>query len=175
MPVKRNKAGKLQNYDPSTGRYSRMSIEEKQKYLLKSFMAREAIVEDKRDRRRRYLAQQARSSKDPKINVVYEALESAVPYCVQAVNQHVFDKNLNRYREMDIITRHTIVEVKTGSAQKKSKQLLGQKQYAKEHNKAHIVFAPDISKATKREYNRMGLNITTSLQELVNMFRRYER
>ena len=179
MPLKRNKAGKLQYYDSHTGRYGHMSPDVKLKLLLDKFkqdVRNQKLSKRERIEQARYaLEARARNSSDKYLFDVFKVIDSNFNHCVQDVNRSYFDENINRYRELDIVTKHTIIEIKSGNAKKKSKQLLGQRQYAIARNKAHIVYAPEISHATKREYAKMGLCITTTINELINELRRYEK
>ena len=172
MPLKRNKSGRLQAYDPRTGRYSHMTQADFET-LLGFNKVKNKIP--KKDRLYNSLYAKAHNSKDPLVTEVFDILEQIFPYCVRDVNSHRFDKNINKYREFDIITSKTIIEVKSGAATHRAKQLLGQKRFAEERQKAHIVYAPNISRATKIEYNKIGLCITSSVSELINAVRRYEK
>ena len=164
MAFKKNKAGKLQAYDPRTGRYSHMSSDDFFKYINN----RPKTKEQKRENRRRALYERAHQRRDPLVPEVFEAIENRFPGCVQNVNHSYFDENLGHRRELDIITSHAIVEVKSGTAKRSLKQLVGQSKYAKSVNKDYIVYAPSISTARQREYNKHGIKIARTMQELLN-------
>ena len=179
MPLKKNKSGKLQYYDPHTGRYGHMDPKQKLELFIANYLQGTRRPKLSRKERleltRNALEMRAKNSDDAYLYTVFKTIDANFNYCIQNVNQKFFDENLNGHREFDIVTKHTIIEIKSGKATKKSKQLLGQQQYAKAHNKAHIVYAPEISYATKREYVKMGLCITTTMNELLNELRRYEK
>ncbi len=178
MPLKRNKSGKLQYYDSRTGRYGHMSPELKIKMFFETMNGPPRPKPSKRERlelMRQALENRARNSPDKYLYEVFKVIDANFDHCIQYINQKLLDKNINHTREFDIITKHTIIEIKSGKATKKTKQLFGQLQYAKAHNKAHIVYAPEISYATKREYVKMGICITTNINELLNEIRRYEK
>ena len=63
---------------------------------------------------------------------------------------------------------HYLIEIKGGNGRRSLTQFKKQKEYATEHNKTHIVFAPNILNAVKREYTKQGYTITTSIDELIN-------
>ena len=175
MPLKYNKAGKLQAYDPKTGHYARMTQEDLYFKLTGHQMPKSETKEQKRERRYQELVQRALHSKDAFLPEAFIAIERNFPHSVTNVNHKVFDKGLGKKRELDIITKTAIIEVKGRAARKKSKQLLGQKKYAESQDKIHILFAPNISKATKFAYNKIGINIATDTNELISFIRRNKK
>ena len=41
--------------------------------------------------------------------------------------------------------------------------------------KTHILYAPNISKATKIAYNKIGINVATNINELISLIRRHKK
>ncbi len=177
MPLKFNKAGQLQAYDPKTGRYAQMTAEDlifKIKYVQQQKPEKKTKAQ-KREMYRQHLLERARHSKDKCLPEAVFAIENHFPYSVIDINHKVYDKNFGKTREIDITTKHAIIEVKGKAATKRSKQLLGQKKYAESIGKIHILYAPNISKATKNAYNKIGINVATNLNELISFIRRHKK
>ena len=59
------------------------------------------------------------------------------------------------------MTKSSIIEVKSGKVRHKTRQFLEQKDLAREHNKEHIVYAPDI---TEKKYLELTLRQTKHLE-----------
>ena len=95
---------------------------------------------------------------------------------MQFVNEEKFDSALGRARELDIITRKCIIEVKSGPKPSRAlKQFLGQKRYAENRGKNHIVFAPEMPTMAKNEHRKSGIIITGNLQKLIKLIKEYEK
>lgn len=163
MPMKKGAGGRQQSYD-ARGRYvsNQVMITPTDAKISKKEKAVKAEVI-----RRTNLMNRARKSKDAFLFDAYLAIESEFPGEVVAVNDMRFDENIGREREFDIITKKCIIEVKSKQVRRKLTQLQQQKLYAESKNKKHIVFAPEILPACKREYEQNGIVITTSKYELL--------
>ena len=85
---------------------------------------------ERRERIHQQLIERALHSKDKFLPEAFIAIERQFPNSVTNVNHNVYDKALGKRREIDISTKTAIIEVKGNGATKRSKQLLGQKQYA---------------------------------------------
>jgi hypothetical protein len=84
---------------------------------------------------------------------VFCAIESELPGSVQFVNEEKFDPGLGRSRELDIITKKCIIEVKSGSKPRGAlKQFLGQKQYAESRGKNILFLHPKC-----RQWRKMSI------------------
>ena len=175
MPLKYNKAGKLQACDPKTGHYAHMTAEDFAIKLQMQYKPVKLTKEQKREIHRQQILERAQHSKDKCLPEAVFAIERNFPYSVIDINHKVYDKNLLKKREIDITTKHAIVEVKGSAATKRSKQLLGQKKFAEFQGKIHILYAPNISKATKFAYNKIGINVATNLNELISFIRRHKK
>ena len=107
---------------------------------------------------------------------VFCVIESELPGSVQFVNEEKFDPGLGRPRELDIITKRCIIEVKSGSKPSRAlKQFLGQKRYAESKSKKHIVFAPKMPITAKNEHRKNGIIITGNLQNLIKLIKESEK
>ena len=163
MPMKLGAGGKMQNYD-SHGRYAKTNaiiippihLSKKDKAKLK-----EAV-------RREVLKNRAKNSKDKYVFDVFNAIENEFPGEVQFVNTKLYDNALNDKRELDIITKTCIIEIKGEKGRKRLNQLVAQKEFAKTKGKTHFVFAPNILEATKREYEKNSITIFRNIDSLIN-------
>ena len=107
---------------------------------------------------------------------VFCAIESEVPGSVQCVNENKFDPHIGQPRELDIITKKCIIEVKSGHKQRHAlKQFLGQKRYAESIGKKHIVFAPRMPTMAKIEHRKSGIMITSDLRDLIQLIKESEK
>lgn len=167
MPTKKGAGGRQQNYD-SHGRYVKsvypqntLSKKEKSRIKRERQIETFCLIADKKN--------------DPLVKLLIIELEKAIPYSIQFVNGNKFDFVHNKIREFDIITRKVVIEVKSGSARRNLTQFKEQKDYADSKNKKYVVFAPNIGNGTKKEYNKNGIEIKTSIKELVSFVREYEK
>ena len=95
---------------------------------------------------------------------------------MQIVNEEKMDPFLGRPRELDIVTKKCIIEVKSGPKPSRAlKQFLGQKKYANSKGKNHIVFAPEMPTMAKNEHRKSGIAITGNLQRLITLIKEYEK
>lgn len=128
------------------------------------------------ERRREVLFNRARNSRDPLVFDVFCAIEVELPGSVQLVNEEKFDSALGRPRELDIITRKCIIEVKSGAKPSRAlTQFLGQKRYAESRGKKHIVFAPKMPTMAKNEHRKSGIIITGDLRNLIQLIKESEK
>ena len=109
MPTKKGAGGRLQNYDPTTGRFAKTDY-------AKLYPPREPTRKEKARKReaarREFLFDRAKKSRDPLVFDVFCEIERNLPGSVQAVNENKFDPLIERPRELDIITKKCIIEVK---------------------------------------------------------------
>ncbi|MBO5223387.1 MAG: hypothetical protein J6C23_02615 [Clostridia bacterium] len=173
MPTKKGAGGRQQNYDPHTGRFAKTDYA---KLYPHSKPTRKEKARKREAQRRESLYNRARNSKDPLVFEVFCAIESELPGSVQFVNEIKFDPFLGKPRELDIITKRCIIEVKSGAKPSGAlKQFCGQKQYAENKGKKHIVFAPKMPTLAKNEHRKKGIIITGNLQKLIQMIKEYEK
>jgi hypothetical protein len=109
--------------------------------------------------------------RDPLVFEFFCAIEAELPGSVQFVNEYKFDPFLGSKREFDIITKKCIIEVKSGEVSRRLKQLKGQMNYAKSKNKHHVLYAPDIRLATKKDYEKHGITIKTTIKDLIQQIK----
>ena len=103
-------------------------------------------------------------------------IEAELPGSMQFVNEEKLDSVLGRPRELDIITKKCIIEVKSGPKPSRAlKQFLGQKRYAESRGKKHIVFAPEMPTMAKNEHRKSGIIITGNFQKLIKLIKEYEK
>ena len=172
MPTKKGAGGRQQNYDPHTGRFAKADY-------AKLYPPREPTRKEKarkrEEQRREVLYNRAKNSRDPLLFEVFCAIESDVPGSVQCVNENKFDPHIGQPRELDIITKKCIIEVKSGKVSHKLFQFQSQKRYADTVKKKHILYAPDIHAPTKRDYEKNGIIIKCSMKELTKTIKEYEK
>ena len=172
MPTKKGAGGRQQNYDPRTGKLVKTDY-------TKLYPPREPTRKEKaqkrEEQRRENLFNRARNSEDPLVFDVFCEIERNMPGTVQGVNEEKFDPGLGRPRELDIVTKRCIIEVKSGGKPNGLTQFLGQKSYAESKNKKHIVFAPNIFTAAKRSHERSGITIIKDYTMLIEMIKEYEK
>jgi hypothetical protein len=154
--------GRLQNYD-SKGRYCKNNYFD----FTPPVFTKKEIRRRKEEKRRQELYEKAKSSDNAYVFDVYLALEKAMPGAVIGVNEKLIDANIGRLREFDIITKKCIIEVKSKKASKSEKQLLAQLKYANLHNMKHFLYSPTIPRATKYQYEKKGIDVSTTLDELI--------
>ena len=167
---KKGAGGRLQNYD-SHGRYAKTNyfISESPKESKKEKAQR------REKHRREELFNRVKKSKDPYLFDVFLAIEDEMPGEVVGVNTKKFDCNIGHEREFDIITKNCIIEVKGQQVRRKLTQFLQQKSYAESKRKRHIVFAPEILSACQRDYEKNGIVITKSLNELIRIIKEFKK
>ena len=79
-------------------------------------------------------------------------------------------------RELDIITKKCIIEVKSGKKVRKGlRQFEGQKRYAESRGKIHIVYAPKMPQIARNTYGKMGITIVSNYTDLINMMKEHEK
>lgn len=173
MPTKKGAGGRQQNYDPHTGRFAKTDYA---KLYPKREPTRKEKARKREEQRWEALFNRARNSRDPLLFEVFCAIESELPGIVQFVNEERFDQGLGRPRELDIITKKCIIEVKSGPKPSRAlKQFLGQKRYAESKSKKHIVFAPKMPTMAKNEHRKNGITITGNLQNLIELIKENEK
>ena len=172
MPTKKGAGGRQQNYDPHTGRFAKTNF-----FVLPPIQPTRKEKAQKREReRRKLLYNRARNSRDPLIFEVFCAIEKELPGAVQFVNEEKNDPFLGKPRELDIVTKKCIIEVKSGPKPRGAlRQFLGQKQFAEFENKHHIVFAPKMPTMAKNQHRKVGITITSKLEKLIDLIREHEQ
>lgn len=163
MPYKKGPNGTVRYYSSSTGRYTAAPntfISETQK---KKRMTNEERAKLKKEN----LYNHANNSKDNYVKDIFMFLEENSPGTVILVNERVYHKKINSVREIDIMTKNSIIEVKSGKVKHRTKQFLMQQDLANNHNKEHIVYAPDITDKKFNELKSKGINVVRNKNELL--------
>ena len=163
MPMKTGGGGKPQEYDPSNGRYGHgfMTSGGSSSCLL----SQKNEKQTKASSRRKRMDEAAAKSDDPLLFDVYCRIQKAVPDCVMKVNEN-YRLSPTERGEIDIETRHLVIEVKSGSVKHFAKQFFRERKYADKRHKELIIFAPFISATRKSVAEKMGFTIITSFGEL---------
>ncbi|MBR2479315.1 MAG: hypothetical protein IKB47_02800 [Clostridia bacterium] len=118
----------------------------------------------------------AKNSRDPLVFDVFCTIESKFPGSVLFVNEEKMDCFLGGPRELDIITKKCIIEVKSGKKVRKGlRQFEGQKRYAESRGKIHIVYAPKMPQIARNTYGKMGITIVSNYTDLINMMKEHEK
>lgn len=164
MPFKKGPHGTLRYYNASNGRFSRYSVAPVKKTKKHKGRGKEMA-----DRKRQELLNRANNSTDPYIKEVSEALDSAIPYCLQHINEQIYNKKTKRPQEIDIITKNLVIEVKTGNGKKKLRQFLNQMDISKDIKRTHVVYAPSMKNGARQEYEKHGIKIVSTIEELIQM------
>ena len=167
MPYKKGPKNSLRYYDPNTGRYApSFSIESTQKVKKKK------TAKEKEQLKKESLINHAKKSNDKYVYEIFDFLEKNTPGCVILVNEKVYHKKIKKPREVDILTKDAIIEVKSGKVRHKSSQFLDQQDLAKDHNKQHIVYAPDITDKKYAELSSKGIIVARNKKELLERMKK---
>ncbi len=164
MPLKKGPNNTERHYDPATGRYCRNPLFQnitwpKEK---KSFQEREKERMDA-------LMRQAIKSKDKHLYELYVKLESVNPGTTQHINATIYDRNLKNVREIDIITKRAVYEVKSGKAKHKLKQFLAQKSLAESRKKQYVVYSPESGKHQIEALKRHGIQVYNNIEDVLRI------
>ena len=165
MPTKKGAGGRQQNYDPRTERFTKTNYADT---FLNYTPSRREKSRKKEAERRNNLYNRAKNCRDPLVFDVFLAIEEKSPGSVKFVNETREDPFVKKRRELDIITKRCIIEVKSGKKPKGLKQFLAQKRYAEMLGKKHIVFAPNILTMAKISHEKNGIFIVKDFKTLID-------
>ena len=171
MPVKKGGGGKPQEYDPSNGRYGSGSIGTISKTFGPQPQGPKVLTRSLLRKKR--LDERAANSEDPLLPDVYNNIQTWVCGCVMKVNEKYY-LSPGHNGEIDIETRHLVIEVKSGTARHFVKQFTQEAAYAKIRNKEFIVFAPNMSQTRKNLARKLGFNVVSTDRELKEIIIRKE-
>ena len=162
MPYKKGPKNTLRYYNPSTGRYASSfrldNIQPKKNKLSKK---------EKDDLKKEALYNHAAKTKDKYVYDLFLELEKNNPGCVIMVNEKIYHKKIKQPREIDLMTKDYIIEVKSGKVKHRTSQFIDQQDLAKEHNKSHIVYAPDITDKKYNELLNKGIDVVRTKNDLI--------
>ena len=172
MPTKKGAGGRQQNYDPHTGRFAKTDY-------AKLYPPREPRCKEKarkrEEERREALFNRARNSKDEFLFETYYTIEQAFPGTVVSINEKAIDPFTGFERELDIVTKKCIIEVKGKKVRHCLIQFQAQKRLAELKNKVHIVFAPNILSRTQYDYEKNGIKFANNFETLIKMMKEHEK
>ena len=163
MPYKRGPNGTLRFYNNSTGRYESDPNEAISNHINK----RKITCEERFKLKRENLYNHAINTRDSYVLDVFYFLEEHEPGNVILVNEKVYHKKIKGTREIDIMTKNSIIEVKSGKVRHKTKQFLEQQDLANNHKKTHVVYAPDITDRKYAELKAKGINVVRCKNDLL--------
>lgn len=99
---------------------------------------------------------------------IYSIIEKISPGSVTHINHKYYDKETNKYREFDIMSKTTIYEIKSGKARHKYKQYSAQKNIADRLKKNYVVFSPNSSNYQINVLKKCGINIFNDIENFVD-------
>ena len=162
MPVKKGANGKMRHYNPNNGRYIKENS-----FIILNTKNKKSKYEKELDRRR-ILAEKAQNSKDPFLYDIFSALEKQNPGCIIRVNERISNKKTSMVDgEIDIETKKSIIEIKSSTAQKSSKQFVWLNNYANSNNKKLIIYAPNMPYGAEKYYTKIGYTIIRNIHDLL--------
>lgn len=163
MYLKRGPKGTFRAYSKMTGKYVPMG----QQDLFVTTGKHKKTKQEREKFRDQVILSKASKSNDVYLYECVRAITKAIPGTILFVNDKFHDKSIGSTRELDIVTKTSVIEVKSGQVKKKMHQFLGQKAFAERGNKRHIVFAPEIPGAAREAYTKAGIKIVKTLDELI--------
>ena len=172
MPTKKGAGGRQQNYDPHTGRFAKKDYT---KLYPPRELTRKEKAQKREEQRRENLFNRAKNSKDEFLFETYCEIERAFPGTVISVNEKIIDPFTGFERELDIVTKKCIIEVKGKKVRHCLAQFQAQKRLADLKNKVHIVFAPKILSRTQYDYEKNGIKFANDFGTLIKMMKEYEK
>lgn len=163
MPYKRGPNGTVRYYSSSTGRYTSSP----NSLLCHTNDKKKLTGKEKEKYKKELLYNHVDKTNDKYVQDLFIFLETNEPGNVILVNEKVYHKRINGTREIDIMTKNSIIEVKSGKVRHKTRQFLEQQDLAKEHKKTHIVYAPDITDKKYSELKAKGINVVRNKYDLL--------
>lgn len=170
MPYKKGPNNTLRYYSSTTGKY----IKDPGQLEFSNSKKQKMTFKEKAELKRQNLYNHAAKSKDKYVYEIFSLLEKNEPGNVILVNDVLYHKKINSTREIDIMTKSSIIEVKSGKVRHKTRQFLEQKDLAREHNKEHIVYAPDITEKKYLELKSKGINVIRNKEELLGRNKKWK-
>ena len=167
MPLKIGGGRQLQEYDPHSGRYGGTASPTPSVCVNSQIVVDNPLKESsfKSLRRKERLDKRAEQSADPLLLDVYRSIQDWFFGCVTKVNER-YSISSSLKGEVDIETRRFVIEIKSGQGSHFSKQFSKERAYAQSRHKSFIIYAPNMSAPRKREAQKQGFQIISSLGEL---------
>ena len=165
MPIKRGPNGTFRSYSSANGRYIKSStnfltnLNNNKKHKYKPTEAQKRID----------LLNRARKSNDLYLYDLFQKIENLFPGCVKMVNENIYDANLPKphFREIDIITKNSFIEIKSGNSKCKFKQIIEQKRLADYYGKNYYVYAPNFKSGHLKVLRNNGIKVFNNHKELL--------
>ena len=170
MPYKKGPNNTLRFYDSSTGRYATSSS----LFILSTNNERKKTkeYEEKQKEKQANLYNRAEKIKDKYLYELFNEIEKNYPGEIKLINSNIYHKKIRNTREIDLVTKKFIIEVKSGKVRHKSSQLLEQANLAKDLNKKHLLYAPDISDKKYNELKNKGIIVYRKKGDLMEEFKK---
>jgi len=165
MPYKKGPNGTLRAYCSKNGRYTKMSFEQIMEQFHSSPKKKSHL--QKEQEKTNSLLNRAKHSKDEFVGELCLFIERIKPGVLRHVNIHLYDKQLHFTREVDIVTSHALIEVKSRTGKHALKQFLAQKRISESLGKRYYVFAPNMSDTRYNEYTKHGIRIIRTKEQLI--------
>lgn len=160
MPYKKGPNNTIRYYDSSTGKYA-------SSFSNIQFAKEKMSKEEKEMLKKESLFNHASKTKDKYVYDLFLELEKTKPGCVIIVNEKVYHKKIKQPREIDLMTKDYIIEVKSGKVKHRSTQFLSQQDLSNDLGKKHIVYAPDISDKKYNELREKGIDVVRTKKDLM--------
>ena len=167
MPYKKGPNNTLRFYDTHTGRYASMPF-----MSFAPAPKNKKSYEERLKEKREMLYNRAIKSKDKYLYDIFIFIENNFPGEVSLINDKIYHKEIKSTREIDLVTKKCIIEIKSGKVKHRSKQFLAQKDFAKDYNKHHIVYAPDITDKKLIELKNKGIDVVRKKEDLLERIKK---
>ena len=166
MPVKKGPNNTLRYYSSTNGRYTSSP------FSLPTLTPPKKTNEERIKIKYEMLYNRAKKVKDKYLFDLFLFIENQLPGSVTLVNDRVYHKSIGSTREIDLMTKTSIIEVKSGKVRHKSSQFIAQQNLAKELNKKHVVYAPDISDKKLVELKNKGIDVVRNKNDLLERIKK---
>jgi len=161
MPYKKGPNGTKRYYSAENGRYCSDPMFQNNWQLSKK-----TSYQSERERRE-IIFNLAQKSTDKYLFDIYQELERINPGTTTHVNFTYTEGRTGKKRELDIITKKAIYEIKSGKRGRSVKQFTSQKLLAKKIGKDHVVFSPKITDYQVKCLRRMDFKVYNKLEEFI--------
>ena len=172
MPYKKGPKNTLRYYDSSNGRYAPSTTQ-----FLFPIPHREKkskSIEEIEKEKKELLYIKAKKTKDKYLYDLFLEIEKNFPGEIKLINSCIYHKKIKKTREIDLVTKKFIIEVKSGKVRHKSSQLTEQINLARDINKKHLLFAPDIGDTKYKELTNKGIIVYRKKEDLMEEFKKWE-
>lgn len=165
MPLKAGPNGTFRKYSSSNGRY--VKDDSFLQLLINKPLTKKEKKRLKERRLQEELEQKAIKSPDPYLLETYREIQRHIPNSVKMINEDVYFPSDKKRHELDIVTKDSIIEIKSARKPHCGTQTKLQSTYANSRKMKHILYAPNISKIAMAEYTKKGINVINNLHSLI--------